>query len=500
MKRTAFLLIMAVLLTAISGCAAGDDVTLPYSAQPTTVPTTPTVTAEATTPGESTPALTPELTTPEPTTDVPATPAPTTPEPTTDVPTTPAPTTPVPTTPVTTTPVPTTPPPTTVPEQTYQALQYEDMKGIWLSQFDLTSIYLNGKTQRSPKDFTDRMDKLLDNVKMSGFNTVFLQVRPNGDSMYPSDYYPMSPYVVGTLGAKASYDPVEIIVNLAHEKGLSIHAWINPMRAMKQEEITQVDRSYALRRWYDDAKAREKYLILVGDKWYLNPAYKDVSDLIVAGAQEVMTAYDFDGLHMDDYFYPTTDASFDALAYNAFGNGKSLADFRRGNINLLVRRLYDMTHSLGGGRIFGISPAGNVDTVYNSQYADVYTWCSRPGYIDYICPQVYFGLEHGSFDFRKVSKTYADMIKTDSVDLIIGMTFGKAFTGEDKWAGSGKTEWQDHKDVLARCLETTKELPQCRGISVFCYQYLFDPLSAQPIPETAQERENFLRVLESITW
>lgn len=417
-----------------------------------------------------------------------------------NTPTTPGVTTAPATTPATT-PALTTPPATTEFEpSSYAALNHRDMKAIWLSQYDLSPIYLSGDVQRPEGDFAARMAHVLDNVAASGFNTVFLQLRPNADSMYPSEHYPASAYVTGQLGREMQYDPVAIIVALAHQRNLSIHAWINPLRGMAQEEIALVDSRYAIRRWYDSPQVRKKYLIAVDGKWYLNPAYSDVTDLIVAGAQEALSRYAFDGLHLDDYFYPTTDPSFDALAYNAFGNGKTLADFRRGNINLLVRRLYDLTHASGQGRIFGISPAGNHETVYNSQYADIYTWCAKEGYVDYICPQVYFGLEHGSFDFQKVCKTYSDMIKAEHVDLVVGMTFGKAYTGQDQWAGSGKNEWLEHDDVLKRSLQTTQNLPHCRGISVFCYQYLFDPLSGAPIPETAKEWQNFCPVLKDITW
>ncbi len=394
--------------------------------------------------------------------------------------------------------------PTTEGEaDTGNVIQYENMKAMWLSQFDLTAIYLDGGSQREQGDFTDRMAQVLDNVCGQGFNTVFLQVRPNADSMYPSAYYPMSAYVTGLLGREAEYDPVAVIVSLAHERGLSIHAWINPMRGMAEEEITLVGQEYALRQWYEDPLCRGRYLVNVNGRWYLNPAYSAVADLIVAGASELLERYDFDGLHMDDYFYPTTDPFFDAEAYAAYqetGGTASLADFRRDRLNELVFRLHSLTVESKAGRIFGISPAGNVDTVYNSQYADIYTWCSEEGYIDYVCPQVYWGLEHGSHDFVKVSRQFQDMIQVDSVDLIIGMTFGKALTGEDPWAGTGKDEWTQNQDVLSRCLQTTLALEECRGVAVFCYQYFFDPLTAQPVPETARERETFVPLLNEILW
>ncbi len=397
----------------------------------------------------------------------------------------------------------TTQEPTTLPSTEPEALQYADRKAIWLSQFDLADVYRDGNAQREQTDFTARMEEILDNVASLGFNTVFLQIRPYADSMYPSAYYPISAYAVGKAGGKAVYDPVEIIVRLAHERAISIHAWINPMRAMTREEMEGIGEEYALGRWLRDPEARGTRLVQVGSRWYLNPAYPEVAELILAGAQEAMTLYDFDGLHMDDYFYPTTDAAFDAPAYADYlcGGGElSLGDFRRETLSRLVESLCAMTRASRKGRVFGISPAGNMAAVYEEQYADVYLWCSREGYLDYICPQVYFGLEHGSFDFKKVCRAWQDMIGGDSIELLVGMTFGKAFTGEDKWAGSGKEEWKNNKDVLARCLEATLSLEDCRGIAVFCYQYLFDPVTGAPVPETEEERQNFFPILQAITW
>lgn len=389
----------------------------------------------------------------------------------------------------------------TEPEPTEQVgVNITDFKGIWLSQFDLYDIYTSGGTQRDEADFTARMARVLDNVSSLGFNTVLLQVRPNGDSMYPSEYYPMSKYVVGQYGRNADYDPVAVTVALAKERGLSIHAWINPMRCMTTAELEQVDDAYLIRRWYDDPEYNGTYIVQHGTYWYLNPAYEEVRELIRNGAAELLQKYDFDGLHMDDYFYPTTDAAFDAAAYAVCGEGMELDAFRRENLNILVSGLYEVTKAHGAEKLYGISPAGNIITVYDAHYADVYTWCSEEGYIDYICPQVYFGLEHQNFDFVSVCNTWQRIIKTDAVDLIIGMSFEKALTREDKYAGSGKNEWKEHQDVLKRCLEYTGELTGCRGISVFSYQHFFSPSTGKEVAGTAAERENFIPVLKEITW
>ena len=95
---------------------------------------------------------------------------------------------------------------------------------------------------------------------------------------------------------------------------------------------------------------------------------------------------------------------------------------------------------------------------------------------------------------------YIPILTGNAVDLIIGMTFGKAFSGEDPWAGSGKDEWKSRKDVLVRCLKATLDLEDCQGVAVFCYQYFFDPLTGQSIAETAEERDHFVPAFQEITW
>lgn len=378
-----------------------------------------------------------------------------------------------------------------------------DRKAIWLSQFDLQSVYTAGGAQRPEDEFRSRMQKVLDNVAGDGFNTVIVQVRPYADSLYPSEVYPPSRYAVGSYGAEFIYDPFAIILELCAERELSVHAWINPMRGMTTEEILKIDDGYTVKKWYRDTKTRGDYLVCVGERWYLNVAYPEVRRLITDGVHEILDAYEVDGVHMDDYFYPTTDTSFDAKAYEAFcaeGGRRSLSDWRRENLDKLVAELYATVKTHDLRTLFGISPAGNMGTVINSHCADVKNWCANPGYIDYICPQVYFGFEHASFAFDKTCRDWQDIIKTDYVRLIVGMTFGKALSGVDNYAGeAGKDEWTRRKDILLRSLQYTETLETCVGISVFCYQYLFDVDSGQINPGTKAEHEAFSKYLKTVT-
>ncbi len=475
-------LLLLALTLSLSACVGEEPaVTEAPTTEATPVPTEPDVTT-----GKETEPMT------EPDTALPATEAPT--ETPTEAPTE----------------APTEPPETEkVPDGTLPFVPSKpetistDWKALWLSQFDLQSIYTAGSAQRSEDDFRGRMEKVLDNTVGDGYNTIVLQMRPYADSMYPSEVYPPSRYAIGTYAGDFAYDPIAIIIELAHERGLSVHAWINPMRGMTAAEMNQVDNKYLIKQWYNDTSKRNDYIVNVKDRWYLNVAHADVRKLICDGVAEILERYEVDGAHMDDYFYPTTDASFDAKSYNAYKKNGGTDDqltWRRHNLDALVSEIYATvkTHDLRA--LFGISPAGNINTVYDSHCADVYNWCANPGYIDYICPQVYFGFEHGSWDFVKTCNIWQDIIKTDYVSMIVGVTFGKAVSGVDNYAGAGKNEWSQHKDIMARSVQHSTTLDKCVGITVFCYQHLFDVGSGNILPASRQEHEAFRVALAEATW
>ena len=392
-----------------------------------------------------------------------------------------------------------------VMKMSYQAQNPSNIKAMWLSQFDLTSVYTDGNHQRDKEEYLTLITRVLDRVEETGINTVIVQVRPNMDSMYPSEICPMSKYVVGEYGREAMYDPFALLLDEAHQRGLSVHAWINPLRGMLTDEILKISADYPVRQIYNDQTKRRRVLFEHDGRWYLNPAYDEARELIVSGAREILTNYDVDGLHMDDYFYPSgCSEDFDVTVYEAYLRETeqriSLMAFRRMQVNTLVRELYAMVKEVNESVLFGISPGGNMNTNYNHLGADVYTWCSEEGYIDYICPQVYWGMEHETYDFVSVCQTFDEMIKADGIRLVIGMTLGKAFSKYDPYAGSGQWEWRDHTDVLYRCLQHTLSLNHCSGVSYFCYQYFYNPVSGVSVPETKAERELFVPLLKEIRW
>lgn len=385
----------------------------------------------------------------------------------------------------------------------YKPVNYADMKGIWLSQFDMADVYSDGTRQRPEAEYRTLLRSMLNRISDMGFNTVFVQVRPYADSIYPSALYPPSACAVGSYGNAVEYDPFAILIEMAHEKKLSVHAWINPLRCMTEKEIGSITSEYAIGRWYRDIRKNGTYLVVCNQRYYLNPAYSQVRDLIIAGVVEIVSTYPVDGIHMDDYFYPTTDEAFDRSAYAAYKRQNepiSLGDFRREQINRLVAGLYRAIKSVSNEVLFGISPAGSAEDTYQNLYADVYAWCSQSGYVDYICPQIYWGMEHQTCDFRSVCRKWQDMLQCDSVRLIIGMTLTKAVSGTDSYAGSGRNEWSLRKDIIRRCIEYTGTLSSCSGIALFSYSCCYDVLTGEERSESAEERAGFVPLLKVYSW
>lgn len=371
----------------------------------------------------------------------------------------------------------------------------DNVRAMWISQFDLTLMCVKDGKQRKKDEYLSRVALMMARLLGMGINTVFVQLRPNGDSLYPSDIFPPSAYAVGALGADFEYDPFEILLNEAIRAGISVHAWINPLRLMKASEISSVSDKYILGKWIKNEKYYGTRIVKADGFCYLNPAYEEVREMIVSGAREIMDRYAVDGIHIDDYFYPTTSKDFDATAYNNLGGGMSLEDFRRKNINLLVSELSEAARSRG--KIFGASPSGNTSRNYNELYADVNAWCEL-GIVDYICPQIYFGIEHETFPFEKTAREFEEMCSKSGVDLIIGMTLEKAQNGYkgigDTYAGSGRDEWINNKNILARCFKITLAM-KCKGVAFFSYRLFYSP-DGSSVSETYEERKALLTAMQ----
>lgn len=348
------------------------------------------------------------------------------------------------------------------PQSGYYPLNFSRQKGMWVSYLEFDRIMRGA----SEAEFTEALNACFDNISALGCNTVYFQARVYGDAYYDSSLFPKGDRLTG------DYDPLKIAVKSAHDRGLSIHAWINPMRLMTDSQMKSYPENYKIGQWYNDASKNGTYIVNSSGRWYLNPAYAETVSLICDGIREILTAYDVDGIQIDDYFYPTTDASFDSAAYSAGGTSLGLADWRRENVTKMVKQMYETVHSANPKAVFGISPQGNTDNNYNDLYADIYTWCSTSGCCDYICPQVYFGFENNAQPYAETVDKWSKLITAPDIQLVIGLAAYKSGTA-DKYAGSGSNEWVASSDVLARQRDLTEIYGA--GYAFFRYDSLFVP-------------------------
>lgn len=258
-----------------------------------------------------------------------------------------------------------------------QAEENLTKKACWISYLDFEK-YLRNKNE---EDFRRLFTNMCNNVIDNSLDTVIVHVRAMGDAMYPSQYYPWSSYI-NSNKANPGYDPLKIMVEIAHDKGLKFEAWVNPYRLSLNNKTTDAFKSTSYYQKY------KPYIIEYdnGKAMILDPANKEAQQIIVNGIKEIVTNYDVDGVHFDDYFYVSGTYDEEGLTdeQKKIENQK-----RKNNVNNLVKSVYSTIKSIDPDCEFGISPAGNISNA-REQGADVDTWLAEEGYIDYIMPQIYW--------------------------------------------------------------------------------------------------------------
>ncbi len=355
-----------------------------------------------------------------------------------------------------------TPSDTTAPSGEYRA--------VWISYLELGNM-LTGKTA---SQFRSNIGTAYDNVKSLGCNTVIVHVRPFGDALYASDYFPTSYLITGTEGDSLPFDPLKIMVEEAHNRGLTFEAWLNPYRVRARTGKALSSDNPAQK--YINSGSDAVYQTSNGGIFY-NPGSREAIDLIVNGVREIVRNYNVDAIHFDDYFYATTDSSIDSTLYAANGGGKSLAAWRRQNVNTMVREVYAAVKAENSKVRFGISPQGNTKANYDTLYADVATWLSNTGYVDYICPQIYYGFYNAACPYSGVLKEFSDMIKVSGIDLYVGLAAYK-IGNEDTYAGTnGKYEWQQNNNLLSRMVTEARNANHYKGYCLYSYSSVITPAS-----------------------
>ena len=285
-----------------------------------------------------------------------------------------------------------------------------------------------------PKSSVDNVAKqkadfieILDAYKKLNYNAVIVQIRSVGDAFYPSQYAPWSRFLTGKEGnaPKPYFDPLAWMIAESHARGFEFHAWLNPYRAT-------MDLNTAILSPQHDYFKHPEWMIKYGDKYYYNPALPEVSDRLIAVVDEVVRNYDIDDIHFDDYFYPYRikgEVFNDTDSYQKYGNGLSIEDFRRSNVNNLVKNLSISIKKIKPWVQFGISPFGvwrnkSVDpkgsdtqagqTNYDDLFADPIAWMDNK-WVDYLVPQLYWSVDHPKASYSKLLRWWSENSKNTAI-------------------------------------------------------------------------------------
>lgn len=197
------------------------------------------------------------------------------------------------------------------------ALPTGEWRAVWVSYLEWAGMDFS-----SEEAFHAGAAELMDNCLSIGLNTVIAQVRPFGDALYRSTLFPWSHLCTGEQGQDPGFDPLDVLITEAHSRGLSLEAWVNPYRLRSSAKMPPALAENNL------ANVHPEWVCAVGEGLYLNPAIPEAADYVVQGVAELVQNYAVDGIHFDDYFYPTTDAALDAAQFAASGAG-DLAAWRR---------------------------------------------------------------------------------------------------------------------------------------------------------------------------
>lgn len=287
-----------------------------------------------------------------------------------------------------------------------------EFRGAWIQA-------VNGQFKgMSTEQMKQTLTTQLNSLQQAGINAIIFQVRPEADALYPSNYEPWSRFLTGEQGVAPSpyWDPMAWMIDECHKRGMEFHAWINPYRAK-----TTLSSKLAPTHIYHK---HPEWFVTYGDQLYFNPALQESRDYICQIITDIVTRYDIDALHMDDYFYPypIKGEEFPDIAnFRQNPNGFiDLGDWRRNNVNVLIKQIHQTVRNTKPWVKFGISPFGiyrnqksdpqgsatNGLQNYDELYADVLLWV-RQGWIDYNIPQIYWHVGHPAADYGVLVEWWA---------------------------------------------------------------------------------------------
>ena len=337
-------------------------------------------------------------------------------------------------------------------------IKKEEMRGVFISYMELNT-YIRDKDIDTAKE---NINTIIKNIRDNNFNTIILHVRSYDDSIYDSTIFSLSKSVI--LNDGSHFDVLKYFIDKCDD--IDLYVWINPFRITRPNEEIDKD-TFAYR--YKDSDVVKK----VGDIYYYNPSSPIAINHIISGILELLQKYKFKGLLFDDYFYPSKD--IDTIEYEEYkkNNDISLEDYHLMIINDFIKEVYSRVKKVNKDILFGISPDGNIENNYNKNYADVKTWCSNDGYIDFIMPQLYYGFHNTNKPFKDTMEEWSSIITNDNIKLYSALAFYKVGT-RDLYAKDGINEWVENSDVIKRQIILLRNNTKYSGFSLFRYDNLFN--------------------------
>ncbi|MDO4608277.1 MAG: family 10 glycosylhydrolase [Clostridia bacterium] len=324
--------------------------------------------------------------------------------------------------------------------------------GVWVSFYELDGM-LKG-------DFKAEFNAAVQNCKSRGIGDMFVCVRPHCDAVYRSKWFPLRDSAAGY-----NFDVLEYMIELCHQNNICFHAWINPYRVCTTDnDVTKLPADSPVKKLLSEKDISTENGI------YLNPASQKVRALIIDGVREIINKYDVDGIHFDDYFYPSTSESFDASSYADYCANTDtplpLADWRRANINALIGGVYTAVKFKDKDLLFSVSPSASIEDNYNKQYADIAAWVDS-GCVDLIIPQLYFGFDYPdpAFKFDNLLNDWLQLAVGKQTRLAIGLATYKINTQSEP----DRTEWANGTDVINRQTKICKQNGDISGHIFFSY-------------------------------
>lgn len=327
--------------------------------------------------------------------------------------------------------------------------------------------------EKQKKDFID----ILDFYDDLNYNALIVQVRAAGDAFFPSDFAPWSRFLTGEEGKPSNWevDNLEWMIQQTHSRGMEFHAWLNPYRATFDMNTDILSNTH-------DYCTHPEWMIPYGTKYYYNPGLPEVRDRFSKIIAELVSKYDIDAIHFDDYFYPykIKDLDFaDSLSFETYGKPiQSLDDWRRSNVDSLVKEVNQTIKSIKPWVQFGISPFGvwkngSTDprgsdtqagqTTYDDLYADPLLWMQE-GWIDYLAPQVYWSMDLPVASHRKIVDWWSK--NSNNTNLYIG-------NGAYKVRNNSDLAWE-RKNELPDQMTLARKTPEISGNILFSAKSLMN--------------------------